>query len=72
MCSPRVAAKESSKRQPRSSQCAVNLDRLDPVVAACRIMSADPMAATNKSKPRRDGELVKADQFCKKPGHAAV
>lgn len=67
---PWVAAEQSPHRQPRAFESAVHPDRLDPVVAASRIMPANPVPPTRHSQPRRNRKLVEADQFCEQPGHS--
>lgn len=67
---PGVAAQQPPERQPRAFERPVHPDRLDPVVAACRVMPANPVPAARHPQPRRDGELVEADQLGEQPGHA--
>ena len=45
---------------------------LDAVVAACGIVPAHPVSARHEPQPRRDAELIKADQKDEDFGHDAA
>lgn len=72
MGAPRVAAEQAAERKPGAFQRAVDFDRLDAVVAACRIVAADAMTAARQPQPWGNGELVEADQLGEEPGHVGV
>ena len=65
MRSPWVAAEEAAEGQPRAFQSSVHSNRLDPVVAARRIVPADSMPPARQPQPWGNGQLVEADQFGK-------
>lgn len=72
MGAPWVAAEQTAEGEPCSFQGTVDFDRLDAVVAARGIMSTHTMPTTRQTEPWGNGQLVKADQFCEHPGHAAA
>jgi len=49
----------------------MDLDCLNSIMAASGVMPADAMPAAQKSQPRRDRELIEANDFCKDPRHAS-
>lgn len=48
----------------------MDLDRLNSVMAARRIVPTNPVPATHESQPRRDRELIETNDFCENPRHA--
>ena len=70
MGAPWVAAEEAAEGEPGAFERAVDLDRLDAVVAARGIVAADAVASARHAQPWGDGELVETDQLGEEPGHA--